>query len=191
MAHPSAGAPLAAEPIAVPGWVPSALRDDYLIIAIEDGEEAAASYARRKKVGAVVEDQRIDIAAQLPGLGKSVTSDAYLAAMRDLAPGDHSVRSVVRVVAVVTGYTVSELLSQQRALPLVRARHIAAFIAMRLGVGTLSFIGRQMGGRDHTTMISAQRRVAAVVKAHGLDWTDDVVEMARCLWGLDWTRTAR
>jgi hypothetical protein len=35
--------------IPVPGWVPSHLHFDYRAIAVEDGEEAAASYARNRK----------------------------------------------------------------------------------------------------------------------------------------------
>ena len=35
----------------VPPWVPDAMRDDYLKLARDDGEEAAAAWARAEKRG--------------------------------------------------------------------------------------------------------------------------------------------
>lgn len=35
--------------VSVPAWVPAGLRDDYLEVAKQDGEEAAAAWARREK----------------------------------------------------------------------------------------------------------------------------------------------
>jgi chromosomal replication initiator protein len=43
----------------------------------------------------------------------------------------------------------------------VRARHIAMYLARQLTPLSLPNIGRQFGGRDHTTVLYAVRKVAS------------------------------
>jgi chromosomal replication initiator protein len=56
--------------------------------------------------------------------------------------------------------SVGELDSARGTKRLCDARHLAMFVCIELGY-TLSHIGMSFGGRDHTTVINARRRVLA------------------------------
>jgi chromosomal replication initiator protein len=56
--------------------------------------------------------------------------------------------------------TLEELLSRSRAERVVWPRQAAMYLAKELTEYSLPFIGRGFGGRDHTTVLHACRRVA-------------------------------
>lgn len=63
-----------------------------------------------------------------------------------------SVRLIAETTAEYYEFKYTELLSQRRAAPLVRARHVAFALSRRLTSKTFPSIGRVFG-RDHTTVI--------------------------------------
>lgn len=67
--------------------------------------------------------------------------------------------TIIRMVVKRTGVTRAELASDRRRAPLVRARQVACWL-MRHHT-TLSFpqIGARLGGRDHTTILHAVRKI--------------------------------
>lgn len=69
---------------------------------------------------------------------------------------------VLAAVSTETGVSTNALLGKRGAWDIVRPRQIAAFL-MRRHCPHLSFpaIGRLMGGRDHTTILHAQRVIEA------------------------------
>ena len=177
---------LAKDVIEVPAWVPTQYVEDYRIIAVEDGEEDAAAYVRRKKRGNILPVDEVRHELQIAAPALAVTREAYLQAMADLKPAEHSVRSIIRIVAAVTGKTVSEVISHQREFDVTRARHIAMYICIRSFDLSLKQISRHFGNRDHTTMIYAKSRVAAVMDSHDLTWSDDAVALTQSIWNVDW-----
>jgi hypothetical protein len=52
-----------------------------------------------------------------------------------------------------------DLISARRTASLVRPRQIAMFLARHLTPNSLPVIGRQFGGRDHTTVLHAVRKI--------------------------------
>ena len=50
-------------------------------------------------------------------------------------------------------------MSQRRAVAIARPRQIAMYLAKRLTTRSLPEIGRKFGGRDHSTVIHAVRRI--------------------------------
>lgn len=52
-----------------------------------------------------------------------------------------------------------ELISERRAVAIARPRQIAMYLAKRLTTRSLPEIGRKFGGRDHSTVIHAVRRI--------------------------------
>jgi chromosomal replication initiator protein len=62
--------------------------------------------------------------------------------------------------AVCAHYAISreELLSRSRAVRLAWPRHVAIYLARELTDHSLPVIGRQFGGRDHSTVLNACRR---------------------------------
>lgn len=174
------------QPIEVPRWVPKEYVEDYQIIAEEDGEEAAAAYVRRKKRGNVQKLDEVKHEVQIAAPDLRITREAYLAAMAELKPSEQSVRSAIRITAAVTGKTIQQIASPERTYDITRARHIAVYIAARSTDLSNAQIGRHFGDRDHTSLIHAKKRVAAVMTAHGIEWSEDAVKLAQSLWNVDW-----
>ena len=68
--------------------------------------------------------------------------------------------------AVCTAYGVSErdLLSDRRTGELIKPRKVAYYLAKEFSRFSLPVIGRHMGGRDHTTVLSGIRRLTKQLK---------------------------
>ena len=57
----------------------------------------------------------------------------------------------------------SDLLSSRRTANVVRPRQVAMYLAKTLTLRSLPEIGRRFGGRDHTTVLHAVRKIEALV----------------------------
>lgn len=71
------------------------------------------------------------------------------------------------VVARYFGKTRSELLSKSRHSSIVGPRHIAMYLAKELTDYSLPEIGRRFGGRDHTTVLHAVRKIEGLLPKGG------------------------
>jgi hypothetical protein len=69
---------------------------------------------------------------------------------------------VRRVVCARYGVNETDLLSVRRTAKVVRPRQIAMYLAKTLTTNSLSEIGRRFGGRDHTTVLHAVRKIGAI-----------------------------
>jgi chromosomal replication initiator protein len=65
------------------------------------------------------------------------------------------------------GVTLDELLSPARSPRLARPRQVAMYLARELTSESLPAIGRQFGGRDHTTVLYAWRRISGRLGVDG------------------------
>ncbi len=57
----------------------------------------------------------------------------------------------------------SDLLSSRRTANVVRPRQVAMYLAKTLTLRSLPEIGRRFGGRDHTTVLHAVRKIEGLV----------------------------
>lgn len=80
------------------------------------------------------------------------------------------------------GVTIGEIDSPQHDAKLVRPRHIAMYLAHRLTLKSLPAIGRGFGGRDHTTIISAKKKIAKM-RAEDPAFAEELAELERALAG--------
>ncbi len=71
---------------------------------------------------------------------------------------------VIEVVANGCGISVEELLGRSRTRPLVIARHVAMYILRQQTDLSYPEIAKVFGGRDHTTVMHAVRKIAALMK---------------------------
>jgi chromosomal replication initiator protein len=71
-------------------------------------------------------------------------------------------RTLVDRVASDTGVQRAVLVGPGRSAAVVRARFAIVWLARTALDASLSDIGRQLGGRDHTTILHAERRAAAL-----------------------------
>jgi chromosomal replication initiator protein len=61
------------------------------------------------------------------------------------------------------GLTIEDLCGTSRSRVLVTARHIAMYLCRELTDMSLPKIGQQFGGRDHTTVINADRKIRSLM----------------------------
>ncbi|GAB4071729.1 chromosomal replication initiator protein DnaA [Ancylobacter sonchi] len=95
--------------------------------------------------------------------GEAVTLEMAELALHDLvrSPEPKRVRvdDIVRVVAKHYNVTRADLLSQRRTANVVKPRQIAMYLSKTLTLRSLPEIGRRFGGRDHTTVLHAVRKI--------------------------------
>lgn len=75
------------------------------------------------------------------------------------ATGEPMIRDIQKAVAEFYGCTLIDLKSHRRTYPIVRYRQIAMAIAKQMTERSLPEIGRAFGGRDHTTVLHAVRKI--------------------------------
>ena len=77
---------------------------------------------------------------------------------------------------------VSDLHSRQRTRRVVRPRQVAMALAKELTSMSLPEIGDAFGGRDHTTVLHAQRKVEELVR-NDSKMKEDYLNLQRLLGG--------
>jgi chromosomal replication initiator protein len=85
-------------------------------------------------------------------------------ALRDLLSIQNrqiSVENIQKTVADFYKIKVSDMYSKKRPASIVRPRQIAMYLAKELTQKSLPEIGELFGGRDHTTVLHAVRKIAA------------------------------
>jgi chromosomal replication initiator protein len=99
--------------------------------------------------------------------GLPVTMEMAERAVRDLIrpqePKRVKIEDIQRVVARQYNVSRSDLLSSRRTANVVRPRQIAMYLAKTLTLRSLPEIGRRFGGRDHTTVLHAVRKIEGLV----------------------------
>jgi chromosomal replication initiator protein len=100
--------------------------------------------------------------------GRPVTVEMADEVIRDLIrPADPRrirVEDILRIVAKHYGVSRADLLSARRTANVVRPRQIAMYLAKTLTLRSLPEIGRRFGGRDHTTVLHAVRKIEGLVQ---------------------------
>ena len=98
--------------------------------------------------------------------GQPVTLEMAEREMRDLIrpaePKRVRIEDIQRVVARQYNVSRADLLSSRRTANLVRPRQVAMYLAKILTLRSLPEIGRRFGGRDHTTVLHAVRKIEAL-----------------------------
>jgi chromosomal replication initiator protein len=99
--------------------------------------------------------------------GHVVTLEMAEREVRDLIrpqePKRVKIEDIQRVVARQYNVSRSDLLSSRRTANVVRPRQVAMYLAKTLTLRSLPEIGRRFGGRDHTTVLHAVRKIEGLV----------------------------
>ncbi|MBS0247299.1 MAG: chromosomal replication initiator protein DnaA [Proteobacteria bacterium] len=99
--------------------------------------------------------------------GQSVTLEMAEREVRDLIrpqePKRVKIEDIQRIVARQYNVSRSDLLSSRRTANVVRPRQVAMYLAKTLTLRSLPEIGRRFGGRDHTTVLHAVRKIEGLV----------------------------
>ncbi len=115
--------------------------------------------------------------------GKSITIDFVNDALRDLLALQDKLVTIENIQKTVAEYykvKVADLLSKRRSRSIARPRQMAMALAKELTNHSLPEIGDHFGGRDHTTVIHACRKVKELVLEAG-DFAEDYKNLMRTL----------
>ncbi len=75
------------------------------------------------------------------------------------------IEDIQRIVARHYNVSKNDLLSSRRTRTIVRPRQVAMFLAKALTPRSLPEIGRRFGGRDHTTVLHAVRKIESLLSS--------------------------
>lgn len=105
------------------------------------------------------------VAANAEFTGQSISLEFAKEALRDLLALQERLVSIENIQKTVAEYyklRVADLLSKKRSRSVARPRQMAMSLAKELTNHSLPEIGDAFGGRDHTTVLHACRRIAAL-----------------------------
>lgn len=116
--------------------------------------------------------------------GSAITLETAETAIRDLVrnrePKRVKIEDIQKLVASRYNVSRSDILSERRTAAVVRPRQIAMYLSKVLTLRSLPEIGRRFGGRDHTTVLHAVRKIEkALGEDHAL--SDEVELLKRML----------
>lgn len=101
--------------------------------------------------------------------GARLTVETAETAIRDLIrvrdPKRVKIDDILKLVSVHYNVSKPDLLSSRRTAVVVRPRQVAMYLAKILTLRSLPEIGRRFGGRDHTTVLHAVRKIERLARA--------------------------
>ncbi len=105
------------------------------------------------------------VIAQSEFLGTPITLETLqdtLSHSRYIASQRLTVDRIQRAVAEAFDITLDDMVSKRRARIVARPRQVAMYLSKKMTKRSLPDIGRRFGGRDHTTVMHAVKRIEAI-----------------------------
>jgi len=115
--------------------------------------------------------------------GRTITIDLIKDSLKDLLAiqaRQVSVENIQKTTAEYYNIKLSDLLSKRRSRSVARPRQMAMFLAKELTNYSLPEIGESFGGRDHTTVIHACKKIKEL-RDFNLDIEEDYRKLLRVL----------
>jgi chromosomal replication initiator protein len=125
------------------------------------------------------------IVAHADLVGRPVTIETTQELLRDLLRANDrrvTIDEIQRKVAEHFNMRVSDMHSERRARAVARPRQVAMFLAKSLTSRSLPEIGKKFGGRDHTTVMHAVKKVEELM-ASDHSFAEDIELLRRTLAG--------
>lgn len=100
-------------------------------------------------------------------IGKKVTVEHAQEVLCDLLTTSEktiTIMDIQKKVSEYFGIKISDLTSSRRSRNIARPRQVAMFLSKTLTTRSLSEIGRKFGGKDHTTVIHAVKKVEEILQ---------------------------
>jgi hypothetical protein len=95
-----------------------------------------------------------------------------------------TIRQIIQVTADFFGLTVHDLQSNTRQAHVCHARQIVMYLAREMTTKSLPAIGRQLGDRDHTTVMHGHRKIQSRLPVDDL-LRKDVDTIRRMVKGIE------
>ena len=115
--------------------------------------------------------------------GQLITVDLAREALRDVLASQSrqvSIENIQKTVADYYKIKVSEMYSKKRTRNVARPRQVAMALAKELTQMSLPEIGEAFGGRDHTTVLHACRKITEL-RGSNTDITTDITSLLKVL----------
>jgi chromosomal replication initiator protein len=100
--------------------------------------------------------------------GRPMTVELAESVLRDVFPqGEAPEVSIARIQETVSerfGLSIAELCSAKRSQAVAYPRQVAMYLSRELTDSSLPKIGKEFGGRDHTTVIHATSKIATLIR---------------------------
>jgi chromosomal replication initiator protein len=106
------------------------------------------------------------IVAQMQFVGRDITLETAHEVLHDLLRANErrvSIDEIQKRVAEHFNIKLVEMTSSRRARVVARPRQVAMYLAKQLTERSLPEIGRKFGGRDHTTVMHAVRKIEELI----------------------------
>ncbi len=100
--------------------------------------------------------------------GREITIDFTKEALKDLFAVQDKLVTIENIQKIVAQYyklRTSDLLSNRRTRSIARPRQVAMYLAKELTNHSLPEIGEAFGGRDHTTVLHACRKIGELIES--------------------------
>ena len=108
------------------------------------------------------------IIAQMQLVGREITLEGAQDLLHDLLRANErrvTIDEIQRRVAEHFNIKLAEMTSSRRARVVARPRQVAMYLAKQLTSRSLPEIGRKFGGRDHTTVIHAVKKIEELIES--------------------------
>jgi chromosomal replication initiator protein len=118
-------------------------------------------------------------------VGRDITMETTKEVLHDLLRANDrrvTIEEIQKRVAAHFNIRMSDMHSARRARSVARPRQVAMYLAKQLTSRSLPEIGRKFGGRDHTTVMHAVRKVDEL-RDHDQGFAEDVELLRRMLEG--------
>ncbi len=125
------------------------------------------------------------VAAQATLVGRAITLEIAQEVLQDLLRAHErriTIEDIQKKVAEHYSLRMADMLSARRARAVARPRQVAMYLAKQLTPRSLPEIGRKFGGRDHTTVMHAIRRIEEL-RAVDAVLNEDIEHLRRLLTG--------
>ncbi|MFM9941887.1 MAG: chromosomal replication initiator protein DnaA [Hyphomicrobiaceae bacterium] len=113
-----------------------------------------------------------------------ITVDLVETIVRDLISGVEprriKIEDILRIISRHFGVSRADILSQRRHRSVVWPRQIGMYLAKQMTSRSLPEIGRRFGGRDHTTVLHAIRKIDGEINGNGR-LKDEIEELKKQL----------
>ena len=100
--------------------------------------------------------------------GRPMTVDLAQDVLKDVFPQGELTQVTIRRIQEITserfGLSLGELCGDKRSQGIVYPRQVAMYLSRELTDSSLPKIGREFGGRDHTTVIHATTKIARMIR---------------------------
>ena len=125
------------------------------------------------------------VAAHTQLVGRDLTLETTQEVLHDLLRANNrrvTIEEIQKRVAEHFNIRISDMHSARRARSVARPRQVAMYLAKQLTSRSLPEIGRKFGGRDHTTVMHAVKKVDEL-RDHDTVFAEDVELLRRMLEG--------